>query len=94
MSNAEHRKAREMLSKAAAEYADANDVTAGAICTGYVFIVELATADGRYCLWLTGNGADPREGREEGLDRWRVDGMVREVLRNIDQEVVTREGDE
>ena len=77
------RKARKTLTQAGAEYADAYDPTSGAIVTGYVTIYEFTTAEGRYCLWLTGTGGDPVEDLEEGLDEWRVEGMVRQVLRDI-----------
>jgi len=80
----QRRKARRTIAKAGQEYADAFDVTAGGIVTGYVFIVELATAEGHYCAWLTGSGGDPDEGNTEGLDSWRVEGLVRKVLRDLD----------
>ncbi len=85
------RKARQTLAQAGQEYADSFDVTAGALVTGYVFIVELTTADGRYCVWLTGSGGEPDEENTEGLDSWRVEGLVRKVLRDLDARNVVDE---
>ncbi len=78
------RKTRQTLAKAGQEYADCFDSTSGAIVTGYVFVVELTTAEGRYCIWLTGSGGEPDEENTEGLDSWRVEGLVRKVLRDLD----------
>lgn len=78
------RKARRTLAQAGQEYADCFDVTSGALVTGYVYIVELTTAEGRYCLWLTGSGGTPDENHTEGLDSWRVEGLVHKVLRDLD----------
>lgn len=85
--------ARRAILEAAALHADAFDATAGALCTGYVFVIELTGADGRYCVWLTGNGGNPDDVNDEGLDSWRVDGLVRKVLRDIDTLNVTESGD-
>lgn len=85
------RKARQTLVQAGREYADAFDLTAGAIVTGYVFVVELATADGHYCIWLTGSGGEPDENHTEGLDAWRVEGLVRKVLRDLNARNVVDE---
>ena len=85
--------ARRTLLEAAAQYADAFDSTAGALCTGYVFVVELTKAEGRYCVWATGNGGHPDDVSDEGLDAWRVEGMVRQVLRDININNVTESGD-
>jgi hypothetical protein len=76
-------KARKLMSQAGAEYADAYEVTSGALVTGYVSVFEFTTAEGRYCLWLTGTGGEPDQEHTEGLDSWRVEGMVRKVLRDI-----------
>lgn len=77
-------KARKTIAQAGQEYADAWDFTAGGIVTGYVFIVEIATPKGRYCTWLTGSGGEPDEENTEGLDSWRVEGLVRKVIRDLD----------
>lgn len=81
------------MTEAAAAYADTFDATAGALCTGYIGIFELTTAEGRYCVWLTGSGGEPDDLRAEGLDSWRVEGMVRRVIRDLGCENVTQEGD-
>jgi hypothetical protein len=85
------RKARRTLAQAGQEYADSFDTTTGALVTGYVFIVELTTADGRFCVWLTGSGGEPDEENTEGLDSWRVEGLVRKVLRDLDARNVVDE---
>lgn len=81
------------MTEAAAAYADTFDSTAGAICTGYVGIFELTVAEGRYCVWLTGSGGDPNDAHSEGLDSWRVEGLVRKVIRDLDVQNVTGDGD-
>lgn len=91
--NTKRQEARKTITASGAQLADAFDVTAGALITGYVAIFELTTAEGRYCVWLTGNGGDPDEGTDEGLDSWRVEGMVRKVLRDIYAQNVTEAGD-
>lgn len=78
------REARRTIVQAAAEYADSHELTAGGICTGYVLVMEITTAEGRFCSWLTGSGGTPDEDHTEGLDSWRVDGLVRKVIRDID----------
>jgi hypothetical protein len=83
--------ARRSVSAAGAELADAYDATAGALVTGYVAVFELTTAEGRFCVWLTGTGAEPDEASEEGLDSWRVEGLVRQVLRDLNAENVSDE---
>ena len=79
------------MAKAIAEYADSHDVTAGGLCTGYVCIMEITHVDGRACLWITGNGGQPDEQNLEGLDSWRVEGLVRKVLRDLNIDNVTDE---
>ena len=80
----QRRKARQTLVQAGKEYADAYEATASGIVTGYLFVVEVTGADGRYCMWLTGTGGEPDEEHTEGLDSWRVEGLVRKVLRDLD----------
>lgn len=80
------RKARELIVQAVGEYADSHEITEGALCTGYVTVMELTTAEGRCCLWLTGSGGTPDAGHIEGLDSWRVEGLVRNVLRDLDRQ--------
>lgn len=91
--NDKRRAARRLIVEAAGEHIDQFEGWEGALCTGYVVIYELTGADGRCCLWLTGNGADPDEEHDEGLDSWRVEGMVRKVLRDLDTRNVTQDGD-
>jgi hypothetical protein len=86
------RPARAILVEAADAHIDAFDAWQGALCTAYVAIFEYNDGNGhRCCVWLTGNGADPKEGEEEGLDSWRVEGMVRKVLRDLDARNVTHD---
>lgn len=85
------REVRRTLATAGQQYADVFDVTSGALITGYVFIAEMTTAQGRYCMWLTGSGGEPDEENQEGLDGWRVEGLVRKVLRDMDVRNVTSE---
>lgn len=80
----QRQKARKTMAQAASECADSHEITAGGICTGYVMVMEITTADGRACLWLTGNGGTPDDDHTEGLDSWRVDGLVRKVIRDLD----------
>lgn len=89
--NESRRAARKALTEAHAQLADAFEATAGAICTGYVTVYELTTAEGRYCMWLTGNGGDPDETDDEGLDSWRMEGLLRKALRDLDSRNVIRE---
>ena len=78
------RKARKTMVQAIAEYADSHEITAGGICTGYVTVMEITVANGRSCFWITGNGGSPDDDHSEGLDSWRVDGLVRSVIRDLD----------
>ncbi len=75
--------ARKTMAQAIGEYADAHELTAGGICTGYVTVMEITTADGRACQWITGNGGVPDDDHTEGLDSWRVEGLIRKVIRDI-----------
>lgn len=76
--------ARKSASAAAAKMADIYETTAGGVITGYCLVAEITTAEGRYCIWLTGEGADPDEEHLAGLDAWRLEGIVRKVLRDLD----------
>lgn len=83
--------ARQKMALALAEYADAHEVTAGGICTGYVIVMEITTAEGRSCIWMTGNGGTPNDDYTEGLDSWRVEGLIRHVLRDLDAQNVSHD---
>ena len=92
--NDKRRKARQLIVEAAGEHIDQYEGWEGSILTAYVTILELASPDGhRCCIWLTGNGVQPDDDRDEGLDSWRVEGMVRHVLRDLDGRNVTQEDD-
>ena len=77
-------KLRPTLAKAGGEYADIYVGTRGALVTGYVVVFEVADGSGySACMWLTGSGGEPKEEYLEGLPSWRVEGLVRKVLRDI-----------
>lgn len=78
------RKARTLLAAAMTEMADSHEVTEGGLITGWIAVAEITLADGRSCLWLTGNGGTPDDDHTEGLDSWRVEGLVRKVIRDLD----------
>ncbi len=85
------RKARQTMAQAVSEYADSHEVTAGGLCTGYVCVMEITTAEGRSCMWITGNGGTPDDDHTDGLDSWRVEGLVRRVLRDMNAGSVSDE---
>lgn len=87
----QRQKARKLLAQGAAEYADSHEITAGGICTGYLMVMEITTATGAACLWLTGNGGSPDDEHTEGLHSWRVDGLARHVIRDLDDLNVSRD---
>ena len=90
--NDKTREARRLIVQASGEYVDQFDGWEGSICTAFIAILELHSPDGhRCCVWFTGNGAEPSDERDEGLDSWRVEGMVRKVLRDLDAQNVTAE---
>lgn len=92
--NDKRREARQLIVQAANAHIDQFDGWEGSICTAYVAILEMhRPGGGRCCIWLTGNGVDPSESADEGLDSWRVEGMVRKVLRDLDAHNVTQDGD-
>lgn len=92
--NDKRRRSRQLIAEAAAEHIDQFEGWEGSICTAFVTILEYHAPDGtRCCVWLTGNGAQPSEDNEEGLDSWRVEGMVRKVLRDLDARNVTQDDD-
>jgi hypothetical protein len=90
--NERTREARRLIVQAAGEHVDQFEGWEGSICTAFVTILELHSPEGhRCCIWFTGNGVDPGETHDEGLDSWRVEGMVRKVLRDLDSRNVTAE---
>ena len=92
--NDKRREARRLIVQAAGEHIDQFEGWEGSLCTAYVAILELVHPDGkRCCIWLTGNGVMPGDDEDEGLDSWRVEGMVRKVLRDMDVANVTQDGD-
>lgn len=92
--NEKRREARQHIVQAAEAHIDQFEGWEGSLCTAYVTILELVHPDGqRCCIWLTGNGVLPTDDRDEGLDSWRVEGMVRKVLRDLDARNVTQEDD-
>ncbi len=82
-------KSRRKMVEAIAEFADSHELTAGGICTGYITVMEITTASGRSCLWITGNGGEPNDDHTEGLDPWRVEGLVRNVIRDLNRDNVS-----
>lgn len=84
-------KARRTMALAIGEYADSHELTAGGICTGYVTVMEITTAQGAVCSWITGNGGEPDDDHTEGFDSWRVEGLVRKVIRDLNTGNVTDE---
>jgi hypothetical protein len=78
-------KARKLMTDAGVEYANSFDVTEGGIVTGYLSVFEIMGADGElYCVWITGDGSEPHDDERGALPAWRVDGLARKVIRDID----------
>ena len=56
-----------------------------AIITGYVLVLEAVPPIGVPTLqWMTGNGAEPRDGNREPQPQWRARGMLSEVISELD----------
>jgi hypothetical protein len=75
--------ARAKVLEAAQEYVDGQERTEGGIVTGWCLVVESADLDGTHSIsWCTGNGLPTGEGGG-GLARWRMTGMLQDVLSSI-----------
>lgn len=72
--------ARELVIQAAQKSVDTHPHSAGGVVTGYVLVVESVGADGQPNLtWVAGNGLPTGDGAG-GLGRWRVIGMLQDVV--------------
>lgn len=73
-----------MLVDALGRHADEYDYLSGGVITGYVAVYEITLLDGRRSvMWITGDGSDPEAERRNGLKLWRVDGLLRQAIRDI-----------
>ncbi len=58
----------------------------GALVTAYVMCVELTTIDGKGIFWISGDGsAQMSEEEPSGLHPWRIEGMLRFVIRQSEE---------
>lgn len=79
--------ARALIIEAAQKSADTFEWAAGGIVTGYVLVVETTRPGEEPNLtWVSGNGM-PTEAGSGGLPRWRMTGMLRDVITQIDASV-------
>lgn len=84
--------ARTKAAESAADWVHQWEICEGSIVTGYVLIVESVRPDGTQdCSWMTGSGGPPDEHNRERLSRWRVEGLAREVIRDINTNHVSDE---
>ena len=75
--------ARAKVVEAAQEYISGQAHTEGGIVTGWVLVVESADTDGTHSIsWCTGNGM-PTGGSQGGLARWRMVGMLQDVISSV-----------
>lgn len=71
---------RALVLEAAQLAVDGLDHSAGGVVTGYILVVESVGQDGNANLtWVSGNGM-PTEDGEGGLARWRLIGMLEDVV--------------
>jgi hypothetical protein len=73
--------ARREIADACAHYSDGFEVTAGALVTGFVAIMEMSlTGGGQRVIWAVGNGDPDTRG---ALNPWEVEGLLREALNDL-----------
>ena len=76
--------ARALIIKAAQMSSDTFEWSAGGIVTGFVLIVETTKpGEDPNLTWVSGNGMPTEEGGG-GLPRWRMTGMMKDVITQVE----------